>query len=464
MIFQQIVNEETGCLSYLIGCSRAGRAAVIDPGRDRVDDYLALARRKGLAITDILETHVHADHVSGNQALAARCGATIRIHPAADVAYASSPLEDASDLTLGSVRLRAVHTPGHTPDSVSLLITDLSRGEEPWFVLTGDTLFIGDVGRPDFGGEQAAASLYRSLHERLLQLPDSVEIYPAHGSGSSCGRAMSSKTASTIGFERRFNPALQARDEESFVRSLMTGLPPKPANFDRIIAKNRSRILPSDGQSLPLSAVQVRDILAKRGAVLDVRTAEEFGEGHIPGAINVPIDSPQFSARAGMFLPPDAPIVLVAASPTDFGRAAQGLSRVGLDDVAGYLQWGMTDWRSQHYPVESVPQISVHDLATMREERPELFVIDVREQFEWDEGHIDGALHLPMAEAVRRIAEVPADRPKAVVCAGGLRSSAVISALGREGLRDWFNVVGGMTAWVKGGYATVKSRVPGAGA
>src|SRR5712692_628393 len=209
MLFQQIVNEETGCLSYLIGCTQAGRAAVIDPGRDRVDDYVALARRKGLAITDIVETHVHADHVSGNQALADKCGATIRIHPAAEVAYAYAPLEDGHDLTIGSVRIKVLHTPGHTPDSVSLLITDLSRGDEPWFVLTGDTLFIGDVGRPDFGGEMAAAHLYRSLTERLLRLPDSVEVYPAHGAGSSCGRAMSSKTATTIGFERRFNAALQ---------------------------------------------------------------------------------------------------------------------------------------------------------------------------------------------------------------------------------------------------------------
>ena len=203
----------------------------------------------------------------------------------------------------------------------------------------------------------------------------------------------------------------------------MTGLPPKPPNFDRIIAKNRSRHLLSPVETLPLSAVQVRDILAKRGVVLDVRSPEEFGAGHVPGALNVWIESPQFSARAGLFLPPDTPIVLVAASPTDIGRAVQGLGRVGIDEVAGHLQWGMTDWRTQRYPVETVPQISVHDLATLREERPELVIVDVREPFEWDEAHIDGAVHLPMGEAVRRMAELPADRPKAVLCAGGLRSS-----------------------------------------
>ena len=458
MIFQQLLNEETGCLSYLIGCSQAGRAAIVDPGRDRIDDYVALARRKGLTITDVVETHVHADHVSGNQALAGRSGATIHIHPAAEVAYAHAPIEHGDDLVLGSVRLRVVHTPGHTPDSICLLVTDLSRGDDPWFALTGDTMFIGDVGRPDFGGEQAAAHLYRSLTERLLVLPDSLEIYPAHGAGSSCGRAMSSKTASTIGFERRFNAALSARSADDFVRRLMTGLPPKPANFDRIIAKNRSRHLLSAAEALPLSAVQVRDILAKRGVVLDVRSSEEFGGGHVPGAVNVWIESPQFSARAGLFLPPDAPIVLVAASPTDIGRAVQGLGRVGIDEVAGYLQWGMTDWRTQRFPVASVSQISVHDLATMREEQPDLVIVDVREPFEWDEAHIDGAVHLPMGEAVRRMAELPADRPKAVLCAGGLRSSCVISALSREGMAGWLNVVGGMTAWVKAGHPTVKAR------
>jgi len=464
MIFQQIVNEETGCLSYLIGCAQAGQAAVVDPGRDRVDEYLALARRKGLAITDIIETHVHADHVSGNQALAVKCGARIRIHPAADAAYPHAAVEHGDEVSIGTVRLKILHTPGHTPESISLLVTDLSRGPEPWFVLTGDTLFIGDVGRPDFSGELAAANLYRSLTERLLVLPDSVEVYPAHGAGSTCGRAMSSKTASTIGFERRFNSALRVVGVGAFVTRLMTGLPPKPPNFERIIAKNRSRTLPSAGEVPPLSAVQVRDILAKGACVLDVRSAEEYGDGHIPGSINVWMESPQFSTRAGWFLPSDTPIVLVASSPTDLTRAAQGLGRIGLDDIAGYLQWGMTDWRSQDLPVARVPQVTVHELATMREERPELVVVDVREPFEWEDGHIEGALHLPMAEAVRRMAELPADRPKAVYCAGGLRSSAVISALSRAGMTGWYNVSGGMTAWMKAGYPTVKFTGAGAGA
>jgi hydroxyacylglutathione hydrolase len=458
MIFQQFLNEETGCLSYLIGCGQAGEAAVVDPGRDRIDEYTAVARRKGLRITDIIETHVHADHVSGNQALAAKCGARLRIHPAAHAAYPHVAIEHGETLSIGSVSLKVLHTPGHTPDSVSLLVTDTSRGGEPWFVLTGDTLFIGDVGRPDFGGETAAANLYQSLTGTLLTLPDSVEVYPAHGAGSTCGRAMSSKTASTIGFERRFNAALQADSEAAFVSRLMQGLPPKPPNFERIIARNRSRMLVSAPEPRPLSAAQVREALDKGAWVLDVRSSEEFGEGHVPGALNVWIESPQFSNRAGWFLPPDSPVVLVTASPTDVARAAQALGRIGIDDVAGYLQWGMTDWRSHGLAVARVPQITVHELATMRDEIPDLVVIDVREPFEWDEGHIDGARHIPMGEAARRKAEFPADRPKAVLCAGGLRSSTVISALDRDGLSGWHNVIGGMTAWVKAGYPVTRGR------
>jgi len=460
VIFQQLLNEEAGCLSYLIGCSQAGQGLIVDPARDRVDDYVALARRKGLTITGIVETHVHADHISGNQALAAKTGARIHIHPAANAAFAHDPVEDGRQLRVGSVALDVVHTPGHTPESISLLITDLSRGDEPWFVLTGDTLFVGDVGRPDFGGEQAAARLYASLTERLLRLPDSVEVYPAHGAGSSCGRAMSSKTATTIGFERRFNAALQAGGVDDFVRRLMTGLPPKPPNFDRIIARNRAQALAPSGTPHPLSAAQTREAIDKGACILDVRTSEEYGQGHIPGAVHVWIESPQFANRAGLFIPAEAPVVLVVSSPTDLDRAVQGLGRIGLDAIAGHLQWGMTEWKSQGLPMEAVPQISVHDLATMREERPDLVVIDVREPFEWDEGHIEGALHVPMSEALARKELVPADRPKAVVCAGGLRSSTVISALSRAGLTNWFNVIGGMTAWQKGGYSTVKRAAP----
>jgi len=457
MIFQQLVNEDAGCIAYLIGCGQAGEALVVDPGRDRVDDYVAWARRKELSLTHIVETHIHADHLSGNQALAAKTGARIHIHPASEAAYPHTPIDQGDELVIGTVRIQALHTPGHTPDSICLLVTDLSRGEEPWFVLTGDTLFVGDVGRPDFGGEGAAATLYESLRTRVLTLPDSVEVYPAHGAGSSCGRAMSSKPGSTIGFERRFNPALQAKTADDFVRALMTGLPPKPPGFDRIIAKNRSQALPSSGDPEPLSAAQVREAMAKGAVVLDARSPAEYGEGHIPGAVNVWIESNPFAARVAMMTPPDSRFVLVATGPSDLTRAVQGLGRAGMDDIEGYLQRGMTDWKSEGLPEARVPQITVHDLATMREEQPDLVVVDVREPSEWDDGHIAGAINVPMGQAIERMNEIPADRPKAVLCAGGLRSSSVISALLRSGMPGWYNVAGGMREWMKAGYPTVKS-------
>jgi glyoxylase-like metal-dependent hydrolase (beta-lactamase superfamily II)/rhodanese-related sulfurtransferase len=455
MIFQQLVNEDAGCLSYLIGCGRAGAALVVDPGRDRVADYLALARRKGLAITHIIDTHLHADHVSGNQVLAAQTGATIHVHPAAEARYRHLPIEHGNEIRIGNVSVRVVHTPGHTPDSISLLVTDLSRGPEPWFVLTGDTLFVGDVGRPDFGGEHAAAQLYRSLTERILTLPDSLEVYPAHGAGSACGRAMSSKAGSTIGFERRFNPALQAAGEEEFVRLLLEGLPPKPPNFKAIIERNRSVARTALPEPVALGLATVRDLLAEGAVALDVRSPAEFGEGHIPGALNVWIESPQFAERAGWYIDPTATIVLVVASPTDVSRAIAGLSRVGLDGVAGHLTRGMTEWRGAALPIETVPQVTVHELATWREENRDLVVLDVREPFEWDDGHIEGALHVPMRDVLRRAQDVPTGAAKAVVCAGGLRSSAVISVLKRAGVPGpWYNVAGGMTAWQKAGYTT----------
>ncbi len=415
MIFQQILNEESGCLSYLIGCGEAGRALVVDPGRDRVPEYLRFAAKKGLTISHILETHTHADHISGNRDLAEAVRAPILVHRAAGVAFEHEELTDGDEIRIGTVRFKVAHTPGHTPDSICLLVTDLSRGEAPWFVLTGDTLFVGSVGRPDLGGAQAAEDAWASLQRVLLPLEDSVEVYPAHGAGSACGRAMSSKSGSTIGFERRFNPALQLRDRAAFVDFIMRDLPPKPPSFEKIVNKNKGLVSLAAAKPRPYTAREASEAVQRGEIVLDLRDPGTYGEMHIPGAINVWIESPQF------------------------------------------VQWGMIEWRSEGFAVESVPQITVHELAEWIEQGREITVIDVREHSEWLAGHIEGAVHLPMLEAPARRAEVPPDRPKAVLCAGGLRSSTAISALKRHGLQGWYNVTGGMTAWMRSGYPVVRS-------
>ena len=455
MIFQQLVNEDAGCLSYLIGCSQAGAAVVVDPARDRIDEYMRLARKKGLKITHILETHTHADHISGGRELAQLTKAPILLHADSRAVFEHGRLAEGDEIRIGKIACKIRHTPGHTPDSICVLVTDHERADEPWFILTGDTLFIGDVGRPDLGGAQAAAGLYESLRRVILPLDDSVEVYPAHGGGSLCGRAMSSKPGSTIGFERRFNPSLRARSRDEFVDMLMAGMPPKPPSFETIVGKNQGLIPLQRAKPRPVTAREAADALARGGAcVLDLRDPATYGEAHVPGALNVWIESPQFAERVAWLAPGEAGLLLLAQGPSDLDRAIKALTRVGVDAVEGFLERGMLEWKSAALPVESVPQMTVYELNEWLEEGRDVVVVDVREPSEWREGHVEGALHLPMLEAVKRLEELPAHRPKAVMCAGGLRSSSVISALEGHGIRNCLNVTGGMTAWVKAGLPT----------
>jgi len=459
MIFQQLVNEDSGCLSYLIGCTESGQAIVVDPGRDRVSEYLRLARKKGLRLAHVIETHTHADHISGARDLAATTKAAIHVHASAGVAFEHQDVRDGDTVRVGNVEVRVAHTPGHTPDSICLFVTDHARSPEPWFVLTGDLLFVGSVGRPDLGGATAAEDIWSSLRRVLLPLDDSVEIYPAHGAGSSCGKAMSAKSGSTIGFERRFNPAFGYDNRGAFVDFIMTGIPAKPAAFDKIVAKNRGLVPLVAAKPRPYGAREAWDAIEGGACVVDVRDAAAYGEGHVAGALNVWIDSPQFAERVAGMVPPGAPLLLMGA-PSDFDRAVVALSRVGVDEVAGFLQWGMVEWRSEALPAETVAQITVHDLADWLEQGRDVPVIDVREPAEWDDGHIAGAMSLPMFEAVARRAEVPTGKTCAVVCAGGLRSSTVIGALKRQGLGPFVNVTGGMAAWVKAGYSVSRENAP----
>jgi glyoxylase-like metal-dependent hydrolase (beta-lactamase superfamily II)/rhodanese-related sulfurtransferase len=450
MFFKQFY---LGCLaqaSYMIGSD--GEAAVVDPRRD-VDVYLEEARARGLTIRHVIETHLHADFVSGHRELAERTGARIHFGARANAAFEHVPVRDGDEIRMGKVRLRFLETPGHTPESVSIVVIDLEKSEEPQAVLTGDTLFIGDVGRPDLLGarvsaEELAGQLYDSLHDKLLKLPDSVEVYPGHGAGSLCGRNISSETSSTIGQQRRFNYALRPMPREEFVALMTTDLPEAPAYFSRDAHINREG--PENLADLPAPAALSPESLGERmrsGArVLDVRGPAEFATGHIPGALHIGLGG-QFASWAGTLVSPEAPIVLVTEDEAQVAEARTRLARVGLENVAAYLDGGILAWDGEGRPLARMEQIGVDELHARLAESADLQVLDVRRPAEWRAGHIAGAMHIPLNELAARAGELDPKRPVAVICASGYRSSIAASVLERAGLARAINVVGGMTAW-----------------
>jgi hydroxyacylglutathione hydrolase len=458
MFFKQFY---LGCLaqaSYLIG--DAGEAAVVDPRRD-VDEYLEEARRQGLTIRHVIETHLHADFVSGHRELAARTGARIYFGAKAGAQFEHVAVREGDELRLGRVLLRFLETPGHTPESISVVVIDRAKSEEPEAVLTGDTLFIGDVGRPDLLGSrmsaaELAAMLYDSLHEKLLKLPDATKVFPAHGAGSLCGRNISSETSSTIGEQRRFNYALQPMSREDFIRMTTTDLPEAPAYFSRDVAINRGGAGELDAlpepPDLPPDAVAR---MQKEGAVvLDTRPAAQYGTAHVPGSLHIGLGG-QFASWAGALIPAEAAIVLVAEDPERVREARLRLARVGLENVAGALAGGIEAWESSGRPLASIEQIAVDELERRLIEGESLEIVDVRRPMEWQSGHIAQARHLPLNDLPGRAAELSPGDPVAVVCAGGYRSSIATSLLEQKGLRRLTNVVGGMSAWSTAGLPTV---------
>ena len=457
-----------GCLaqaSYLVG-SR-GEAAVVDPRRD-IEVYLEAAAAEGLEIRHVIETHLHADFVSGHRELAAATGATIHVSRAANATYPHDPVGEGSEIRVGDARLRVLETPGHTRDSICLLLFDAPDASEPSAVLTGDTLFIGDVGRPDLaaaaGGAAAgpaasprgqAGQLYDSLHGKLLKLPDAAIVWPGHGAGSMCGRNLSRETSSTIGEQRRVNYALQPMSREAFSDMMTTDLPEIPAYFGRDVRLNR------EGPALvsglpplePLSSEETARRAASGAVILDTRSSAAFGTAHVPGSIHIGLDG-QFASWAGTLLPAGTPIVLVTSSVAEAEEARMRLARVGLDDVAGYLEGGIASWSGSGRPVASTEQITVDELAArLREDGCR--VLDVRRPAEWREAHIPEALARPLADLGAELPEVAGDKPLAIICAGGYRSSISASLLERGGRGGVINVVGGMAAWNAAGLPTV---------
>lgn len=449
MYFEQILRADIGCAAYLVGSNDAGEAAVVDPRIDMVDELIELAHHEGMRIRYIIETHNHADHVAGHHQLAARTGAAIALHADAGVAYPHLALRHGDELTLGEVRLRVLHTPGHRPEHIALTITDTSRGDDPWIVLTGDSLFIGDVARPDLAipGQQGAAALFQSLREELLTLPDGTLAYPAHVAGSLCGRVTNRMTGTTIGFERRYNPALAIPVAERFVQYMNDSLPERPPNLMRIVALNMAAA-PLDVPTMAaLTAEEAHQLQAGGAIVLDVRSARQFAAGHVPGAISIALDGSQFPNRAGLVLPAETPLVLVTGKDTDAARALESLLVIGYNRIAGYLAHGMAGWTQAGYPTATLAHMSVSELATQQASDSAPQILDVRELNEWESSHIAGASHVPFHKLEARLDEFDLTRPIATICASGQRSTIAASLLRRYGAVNVANVAGGMSAW-----------------
>jgi glyoxylase-like metal-dependent hydrolase (beta-lactamase superfamily II)/rhodanese-related sulfurtransferase len=442
-----------GCLaqaSYMIGSE--GEAAVVDPRRD-VDEYREEARAQGLTIRHIIETHLHADFVSGHRELAERTGAKIYFGAKAAAAFPHVAVKDGDEIRMGQVVLRFLETPGHTPESVSIVVTDLAHSPEPQAVLTGDTLFIGDVGRPDLLGakispDALAGQLYDSLHEKLLKLPDSVAVYPAHGAGSLCGRNISSEKSSTIGQQRQFNYALRPMSRPEFIALVTADLPEAPEYFSRDARLNREG--PGSLAALPAPAALSPDEVERRVAdgalLLDARTAAEYGNGHVAGSLQIGLGG-EFASWAGSLVPPDASIVLVLDDEAAIAEVQTRLARVGLENVVGYLAGGIRAWDASGRPLARTEQIGVDELAARIGEGRDLAVVDVRRPGEWQGGHIAQAVLLPLHELEARAEALDREKPVVALCAGGYRSAIATSVLERLGFRKITNVVGGMAAW-----------------
>jgi glyoxylase-like metal-dependent hydrolase (beta-lactamase superfamily II)/rhodanese-related sulfurtransferase len=442
VIFRQFVDEDLGCASYLVGDEKTGEAVVVDPAY-AIEQYLAAAHQEGVQIVRTLETHTHADHVSGHGRLALEHGIPVEIHPAAEAGYEHDPLEDGREVVLVDVALQVLHTPGHRPEHCCFAVIDRTRAEEPWLVLTGDSLFVGDAARPDLAVEavEGARDLYASL-QRLLQLPDGVEVFPGHVAGSLCGAAMSSKASTTIGFERRFNPMLSSKGEEAFVNASGLTRSPRPPNLDRIVELNRGPFVAAP------EPVAETDELAP--PILDIRPAEVFAGGHAPGAINVPLERKGFATRAAFVLLQDERPLILAGSQEQAEDAARRLRAVGFIELRGY---------ALHAPeTETMEPIDVDELDRLLA-ADAVEVIDVRELHERDDGFIPGSRNIPYRLVREYGEELREDgRPVVTICESGARAAVAASVLAAAGVEARPVLNGGIPDWEARGGSTVGFR------
>ena len=462
MYFEQFY---LGCLahaSYMLGSE--GEAVVVDPQRD-VEIYLEAAKKQGLQIRYIFETHLHADFVSGHRELANRTGATIYIGKAAGATFPHVDVTDGFELSVGKLRIKGFETPGHTPESICLVVTDEEKSQQPWAVLTGDTLFIGDVGRPDLSKthtpQQLAGLIYDSLHNKLLKLPDEVLVYPAHGAGSLCGRNMRSERSSTIGTERLTNYALQIKSRDEFIRQMTTNLPARPDYFLEDAAINRDGATPLNElpELKPIFAAALKTMLESGAVALDVRPGDEFAAGHVPGSVNIPL-SGQFASWAGAVLGLSSLPALIAETTEQLNEARLRLARVGIEDVTGFLEGGTRGWQQAGFTLQHLPQIAVEELNSRLHEGA-VQVLDVRRESEWEAGHIDGADWYPLDRFKAALPGIAQDAPVAVHCKSGYRSMIACSLLERAGY-NVINVIGGFDAWQQAQLPTTAGATVGA--
>jgi hydroxyacylglutathione hydrolase len=455
MIVDRVYTPGLAQVAYLVADEAAAEVAVIDPRRD-VDPYLAWAAERGLRVTAILETHVHADFVSGARELAAATGAPVYAGRLGATEFPHVPLDDGDEIAVGRVKLRAFWTPGHTPEHVSYLLIDPARGPEPLALFSGDLLFVGEVGRPDLLGaartRELADQLYESIVHRLSGLGDEVLVYPGHTAGSSCGKRIGDAPQTTIGQERRFNYAFQRREREGFVAAILEGMPRPPTYYPTL--KRVNKVGPALLAALPageaLFPAEVERRLATGALAIDTRSSEAFNAGHVPGAVFAGLGN-DFVAWTGWLAPYERELILVVEDEEAYRQARTELRRIGLDRIAGFLAGGTAAWQASGRPVATLEAITPRELARRLETRSSLVVLDVRGDDEWQRGHIPGAVHRFAGEIVQG-AEIPVNGATeiAVACASGYRSTVAASLLqARRG--GVINVAGGADAWLAAG-------------
>jgi len=454
MIIHQFFIPGIAHSSYIVAGNRT--CAVIDPARD-ISRYITAAREMGLQITHILETHLHADFISGHLDLAEATGAEIYAPGLGNCAFSHTSLGEGDMVQLEDIRFSVIGTAGHTPEHICYIATDAARGETPVALFSGDTLFVGDVGRPDlFPGRagELASSLYDNLQGKIMTLPDECEVYPAHGMGSLCGRAMAAKRTSTIGYEKKYNYALRIQDRREFIRALTSDMPAAPDHFARCSAINRAgpALMKCLIQPEPLEPILFSKRIKEGNAVLlDIRSYPAFSGLHIPGAWHIDLAG-NFATQAGWILPPDRDIFLVVDERRQVEEATLQLHRVGFDSVPGFLQGGLLAWGMAALPIGTIPVIFAKEAHTLIQSGRAI-LIDVRSKEEWEAGHVAGSLHIPWHDLRTRYAELDPARQYIVMCRGGQRASIAASILKMQGFENVSNLGGGYSAYQRAGFA-----------